>query len=197
MVHILKICLLVVCERAAELALLVEGLGVVAETHLEEWLIKPAEEEDYEQLYTDDNQIKLFAPDESVSWVATPIVEDWGHGGPLARDDWSHAGGLPKVDTMVTLIGSFQPHNDPFFMNSREVYDDDYKHEHWDEEAPGTPRLRANGYYSETDVGMVGDRDHDDHLQQPLMGGSNYGSARYGNTTPRGFRYAYFKFSCF
>lgn len=172
---------------AAELALLVEGVGAVTESRLEEWLIKPAEEEDYEQFYTDDNQIKLFAPDEAVSWVATPIVDDWVHGGPLARtrsDDWSH-GRLPKVDPMVTLIGSFQPNND--FMHSQE--DDDYKHEHWDEEAPGTPRFGANGYYSETDMAMLGDRDHDDHLQQALLGGSNYGSGRYGNTTPRG-RYA-------
>lgn len=174
--------------------MLVEGLGAVTEAHLEEWLIKPAEEDDYEQLYTDDNQIKLFAPDEAVSWVATPIVDDWGHGGPLARarsDDWSHLGGLPKVDPMVTLIGSFQTSNDPFLADSQDVYDiDDFKHEQWDEEAPGTPRFGGGGYYSETDVGMVGERDHDDHLQHPLLGGSNYGSGRYGNTTPRG-RYAH------
>ncbi|KAG0609004.1 hypothetical protein M758_8G149900 [Ceratodon purpureus] len=172
-------------DVSAELALLVEGLGVVTESHLEEWLIKPAEEEDYEH-YTDDNQIKLFAPDEGVSWVATPIVDDWGHAGGLVRTG-SHdlQNILPKVDPMVTLLGSFQNDNDQC-MNSREVCDDDYKHEHWDEEAPGTPRFGANGYYSETDMGMVGDRDNDDHLQHPLLGGSNYESGRYGNTTPRG-----------
>ena len=163
-----------------------EGLGVVAESHLEEWLIKPAEEEDYEH-YTDDNQVKLFAPDEAVSWVATPIVDDWGaHNSGLFRTG-SHdlQSVLPKVDPMVALLGSFQANND-HFMNSREVYDDDNKNEHWDEEAPGTPRFGANGYYSETDMGMVGDRDNDDHLQHPLLGGSNYEAGRYGNTTPRG-----------
>lgn len=158
---------------------------MVAESHLEEWLIKPAEEEDHEH-YTDDNQIKLFAPDEAVSWVATPIVDDWGHIGGLVRTG-SHdlQNILPKVDPMVTLLGSFQNSNDQF-MNSREAYDDDYKHEHWDEEAPGTPRFGANGYYSETDMSMVGDRDNDDHLQRSLLGGSIYGSGRYGNSTPGG-----------
>jgi hypothetical protein len=110
-----------------------------------------------------------------------------GHVGGLVRTG-SHdlQSVLPKVDPTVAMLGSFQNNNNDHFMNSREVYDDDYKHEHWDEEAPGTPRFAANGYYSETDVGMVGDRDNDDHLQQPLLGGSNYGSARYGNITPRG-----------
>ena len=167
-----------------------EGLGVVTESHLEEWLVKPAEEDEYEQFYSDDNQIKLFGPDESVSWVASPIVDDWGHSGPLARtrsDDWSYGSAIPKVDPMVSLIGSFQAHSDsPCFMNAS--HDDDlYKHEHWtDEEAPGTPRFGAHGYYSETDVAMVGD--HDDHLQHPLLGGSNYETGRYGNPAHHGLR---------
>lgn len=179
---------LVVC--AAELALLVEGLGVVTESHLEEWLVKPAEEDsEYEQFYSDDNQIKLFAPDESVSWVASPIVDDWGHSGPLARsrsDDWSYGSAIPKVDPMVSLIGSFQGHSDMNGSHDDELYK---HHEHWtdEESGPGTPRFGTpNGYYSETDVGMV--RDQEDHLQQPLLGGSNYETGRYGNTAHRGLR---------
>lgn len=49
------------------------------------------------------------------------------------------------------------------------------------------PRFGAGGYYSETDVGMVGD--HEDQLQHALLGHSNYGSPRYGsNYSPRGLR---------
>ncbi|XP_024361211.1 monosaccharide-sensing protein 2 isoform X2 [Physcomitrium patens] len=174
-------------EDVSELALLVEGVGVVAECRLEEWLIKPTEDEDYEQ-YIDGNQIKLFAPDERVNWVATPIVDDWGsqhHSGLARTGNRDLLSVFPKVDPMVTLLGSFQ--NTDHFMHSREFFDDDYKPEHWDEEAPETPRFGGNGYYSETDIGgMVGDRDAHDHLRRPLLGGSNYGSGRFGNAISRG-----------
>lgn len=162
-------------------------MGVVAECRLEEWLIKPTEDEDYEQ-YIDGNQIKLFAPDERVNWLATPIVDDWGsqhHSGLARTGNRDLLSVFPKVDPMVTLLGSFQ--NTDHFMHSREFFDDDYKPEHWDEEAPETPRFGGNGYYSETDIGgMVGDRDAHDHLRRPLLGGSNYGSGRFGNAISRG-----------
>lgn len=176
---------------AAELALLVEGLGVVAEAHLEEWLIRPSEkftEEDTE--YVDDNQIKLFGPDESVSWVATPIVDDWGsqqHTGLLRSGSQDLHSLLPRVDPMVLLLGSFQ--NSEHFLTSREVYDGDHKREHSDEEDPEDPETPKFGVkrsfrnsLSETDMAaLLGDGD--DHLQAPLLGGSNYECGRF---TPRG-----------
>lgn len=171
-------------DVSAELALLVEGLGVVTESRLEEWLIKPAGGDEYEH-YMEDNLIKLFAADEGVSWVATPIVDDWGHGGLARTGSHDFQSVLPKLDTTVALLGNFQMNNYDY-MTSRDVYDDEYKHDRrWDEEAPRTPRYGAQGYYSETDMGMVESRDNDDSLQLPLIGGSAYGTGRYGNLTPR------------
>lgn len=133
----------------------------------------------------EDNLIKLFAADEGVSWVATPIVDDWGHGGLARTGSHDFQSVLPKLDTTVALLGNFQMNNYDY-MTSRDVYDDEYKHDRrWDEEAPRTPRYGAQGYYSETDMGMVESRDNDDSLQLPLIGGSAYGTGRYGNLTPR------------
>lgn len=167
---------------AAEMALLVEGLGVVAESHLEEWLVKPAEkmtEED--EPFVEEGQIKIYGPDESVTWVATPIVDDFGvhqHSGILQTDSHDLHSVLPLIDPIVTLLGNLQHHADQFLV-SHEVYDDDHKVEQWDEEAPGTPRFGASGYHSETDMGDV-----DENLQTPLLGGSTR-SGRYNSVTPR------------
>lgn len=158
--------------------MLVEGLGVVAESHLEEWLIRPAEKLTEDDDPADENHIKLFGPNEALSWVATPIVDD---GGSVQYSGYVHHGSLdphsvlPMVDPTVTLMGSFQKPD--YLLSSRDIYDDENKTENWDEEAAWSPRQGGNGYHSETDMGIV--RDADSSLQAPLIGGSNYGSGKY------------------
>jgi hypothetical protein len=184
-------------DVSAELALLVEGLGVVHEAHLEEWLVRPAEKVLADgELHFEEGQFELYGPDETMAWVATPIIDETGsyqhhHGLRQALSaDLVH--NVPLIDPMVTLLGSVQnnvdPNNvDPFFIPSHDnnISEDDHHklHDHWDEEAPETPRFRNSGYHSDTEIGTMAaaDMDDDDQLQSPLLTQSNYGSGRYNN----------------
>jgi len=152
--------------------LLVEGLGVGGETQLEEWLLKPADRvlDDDEESVIEEGQIKLFGPEES-SWFATPITDESGSHALLSRHDSAH----PLVDPMVTLLGSFQTPFD-YNLTSHDVATEvDQKIEQWDDESQ-TPRHGDSGFYSDNDLGMVGD--FDETLDAPLLSGNKYGSAK-------------------
>lgn len=55
----MQLSVLICCE--AELALLIEGLGVVAESHLEEWLVRPAKKSTENDDPADENHTKTKA----------------------------------------------------------------------------------------------------------------------------------------
>jgi len=116
-----------------EMSLLVEGLGVGAETHIEEWLLKPSEKlakEDDEDSVIEEGQIKLFGPDDS-TWVATPIVDEFGHSiaNTLSRSAMAESRLSQFLDPVVTMMGSVQnSFHDMGFMS----HDDDENR--WDEE---------------------------------------------------------------
>ncbi|CAM6009600.1 unnamed protein product [Sphagnum balticum] len=159
-------------DVTGELTLLVEGLGVGGETQLEEWLLKPADRvlDDDEESVIEEGQIKLFGPEES-SWFATPITDESGSHALLSHHDSGHT----LVDPMVTLLGSFQTPFD-YNLTSRDVAtEDDQKIEQWDDESQ-TPRHGDSGFYSDNDLGMVGD--FDETLDAPLLSGNKYGSAK-------------------
>ncbi len=152
--------------------MLVEGLGVGGETQLEEWLLKPADRvlDDDEESVIEEGQIKLFGPEES-SWFATPITDESGSHALLSHHDSGH----PLVDPMVALLGSFQTPFD-YNLTSRDVATEDaQKIEQWDDESQ-TPRHGDSGFYSDNDLGMVGD--FDETLDAPLLSGNKYGSAK-------------------
>ncbi|CAK9883082.1 unnamed protein product [Sphagnum jensenii] len=159
-------------DVTGELTLLVEGLGVGGETQLEEWLLKPADRvlDDDEESVIEEGQIKLFGPEES-SWFATPITDESGSHALLSHHDSGHS----LVDPMVTLLGSFQTPFD-YNLTSRDVAtEDDQKIEQWDDESQ-TPRHGDSGFYSDNDLGMVGD--FDETLDAPLLSGNKYGSVK-------------------
>ncbi|KAK4842695.1 hypothetical protein QYF36_026237 [Acer negundo] len=58
-----------------EMALLVEGLGVAGDTSLEEYIIGPANVfVDDQDVSADKDEIKLYGPEEGLSWVARPVT---------------------------------------------------------------------------------------------------------------------------
>ncbi|GMJ09833.1 tonoplast monosaccharide transporter2 [Hibiscus trionum] len=84
----------------AEMALLVEGLGVGGETSIEEYIITPAngDIEDLE-ISADRDRIKLYGADPGLSWVARPVTE---HGTLDLVSPIQSA--LSHVDPVVTIF---------------------------------------------------------------------------------------------
>ncbi|KAJ7944029.1 Monosaccharide-sensing 2-like protein [Quillaja saponaria] len=93
--------------KQVKLALLIEGLGIGAETSIEEYLITPANELNINQ-ETDEGKdyIKLYGPDESLSLVAKPVT---GQITLSMRSQHRSFGNQnpPLKDPLVTLIRSF------------------------------------------------------------------------------------------
>lgn len=117
---------------AGEMSLLVEGLGVGAETHIEEWLLKPSEKpsKDDDDSVMEDGQIKLYGPDDS-TWIATPIVDEFGHSmaNALSRSQMTESRMSQFLDPVVTMMGSVQ--NSFHDMGLMSQDDDENR---WDEE---------------------------------------------------------------
>ncbi|KAJ6351938.1 hypothetical protein OIU76_001200 [Salix suchowensis] len=62
-------------DVSGEMALLTEGLGIGGETSIEEYIIGPADElADGQEATVDKDKIKLYGPEEGLSWVAKPVT---------------------------------------------------------------------------------------------------------------------------
>ncbi|KAL6641386.1 hypothetical protein ACP70R_019567 [Stipagrostis hirtigluma subsp. patula] len=96
-------------DVSGEMALLVEGLGVGKDTRIEEYIIGPDDELADEGLAPDPEKIKLYGPEEGLSWVARPVRGQSALGsalGLMSRHGSMVSQGKPLVDPVVTLFGS-------------------------------------------------------------------------------------------
>ncbi|XVE56297.1 hypothetical protein DITRI_Ditri03aG0227400 [Diplodiscus trichospermus] len=158
-------------DVSGEMALLVEGLGVGGETSLEEYIIGPADElADGQEPTADKDKIRLYGPEEGLSWVAKPVTGQSILG--LASRQGSMVNqSVPLMDPLVTLFGSVHekvPETGstrsmlfPNFGSMFSTAEPYVKNEHWDEES-----LQGDGadYASDTAGG-----DSDDNLHSPLI----------------------------
>ncbi|KAK4428300.1 Monosaccharide-sensing protein 2 [Sesamum alatum] len=162
-------------DVSGEMALLVEGLAVGGETSLEEYIIGPADELGEDQEPTvDKDHIKLYGPEEGLSWVAKPVTGQsrlslTSRQGSMANQN------MPLMDPLVTLFGSVHeklPETGsmrsmlfPNFGSMFSTAEPNIKNEEWDEESL---QREGDGYASD-----AGDADSDDNLQSPLISRQN------------------------
>ena len=92
------------------MALLVEGLGVGKDTHFEEYIIGPDDELADDGLAPDPEKMKLYGPEEGVSWIARPVRGGQSALGSalglMSRHGSMVSQGKSLVDPLVTLFGS-------------------------------------------------------------------------------------------
>jgi len=160
--------------RTAEMALLVEGLGVGGDTTIEEYLIDPdtgfVEEQDPTAVK---DQIKLYGPEEGRSWVARPVTGQ-SMLGIASRQGSMQNPSVPLMDPIVTLFGSVHeklPEQGsmrsvifPTFGSMFSIAGKDSKNEEWGEEnVPDDDEDYAH------DDGGDDEAEDDDNLQSPLI----------------------------
>ncbi|KAI5660880.1 hypothetical protein M9H77_20203 [Catharanthus roseus] len=157
-------------DVSGEMALLVEGLAVGGETSIEEYIIGPADELDDEYEAADDKEhIKLYGPEQGMSWVAKPITGQSSLG-LVSRQGSLVNQSVPLMDPLVTLFGSVHeklPETGsmrsmlfPNFGSMISTTEPHVKHEEWDEES----QREGEGYMSDAH-----DADSDDNLHSPLI----------------------------
>ncbi|KZV41494.1 Tonoplast monosaccharide transporter2 isoform 1 [Dorcoceras hygrometricum] len=158
-------------EIRGEMALLVEGLVVGGETSIEEYIIGPADGLDENQdPSVDKDRIKLYGPEEGLSWVARPVTCQ-SRLSLVSRQGSMVNQSIPLMDPLVTLFGSIHeklPETGsmrsmlfPNFGSMFSTAEPHIKNEEWDEES-----LQREG---EGNTSEVGDGDSDDNLQSPLI----------------------------
>lgn len=152
------------------MALLVEGLGVGGETSIEEYIIGPSNElaDDYDPS-ADKDKIKLYGPEQGLSWVARPVTGQSTIGLVSRHGSMANQSGL--VDPLVTLFGSVHerlPESGsmrstlfPHFGSMFSVGGNQPRNEEWDEESLAR---EGDEYASEAAGG-----ESDDNLQSPLI----------------------------
>uniref|UniRef100_A0A7N0UTR0 Major facilitator superfamily (MFS) profile domain-containing protein n=1 Tax=Kalanchoe fedtschenkoi TaxID=63787 RepID=A0A7N0UTR0_KALFE len=158
-------------DVSGEMALLVEGLGFGGEASIEEYIIGPADElAGDEGVEAGKSHIKLYGPEEGLSWVAKPVTGQSILG--LASRQGSVASqSIPLMDPMVTLFGSVHDNLPetgsmksmlfPNFGSMFSTTEPQVKHEGWDVESP-----RMEG---DDDRSDGSGEDSDDNLQSPLI----------------------------
>ncbi|KAL5562319.1 hypothetical protein UlMin_032066 [Ulmus minor] len=157
-------------DVAGELALLVEGLGVGGDTSIEEYIIGPANDlTDEHDISEDKDQIKIYGPEQGLSWVARPVTGQSTIGLVSRHGSLVNQGSL--VDPLVTLFGSVHeklPETGsmrstlfPHFGSMFSVGGNQPRNEEWDEES----LLREGEDYALDGAG----NDSDDNLQSPLI----------------------------
>ncbi|XP_043714320.1 monosaccharide-sensing protein 2-like [Telopea speciosissima] len=160
-------------DVAGEMALLVEGLGVGGETSIEEYIIGPANDltDEHDPTAAKD-QIKLYGPEEGLSWVARPVTGQ-STLGLVSRHGSMENQSVPLMDPLVTLFGSVHeklPETGsmrsmlfPNFGSMFSVAEHQHgRNEPWDEESQ--QQRDGEDYASE-----AGGGDSDDNLQSPLL----------------------------
>ncbi|XP_062081518.1 monosaccharide-sensing protein 2-like [Humulus lupulus] len=157
-------------DVAGEMALLVEGLGVGGDTSIEEYIIGPANELADEQDPSDEkDQIKLYGPDQGLSWIAKPVTGQSALGLVSRHGSMVNPSGL--VDPLVTLFGSVHEKLPeagsmrsmlfPHFGSMFSVGGNQPRNEDWDEES----LVREGEGYNSDAAGA----DSDDNLHSPLI----------------------------
>ncbi|KAB1221020.1 Monosaccharide-sensing protein 2 [Morella rubra] len=158
-------------DVSGEMALLVEGLGVGGDTSLEEYIIGPDNDiADNQDPYDEKDQIKLYAPEEGLSWIARPVAGQSTLGLVSRHGSMASRSGL--VDPLVTLFGSVHeklPETGsmrsmlfPHFGSMFSMGGNQTRQEEWDEES-----LAREGEECPSDAAAAGDSD--DNLQSPLI----------------------------
>ncbi|KAH8510165.1 hypothetical protein Peur_051869 [Populus x canadensis] len=158
-------------DVAGELALLVEGLGVGADTSIEEYIIGPANDfTDEHDISADKDQIKLYGSEQGLSWVARPVSGQSAIGLVSRRGSMANQN-VPLMDPLVTLFGSVHeklPEQGsmrsmlfPHFGSMFNVGENQPRNEDWDVESHAR---EGEDYASDGDAG-----DSDDNLQSPLI----------------------------
>ncbi|EPS57524.1 hypothetical protein M569_17293, partial [Genlisea aurea] len=171
-------------DVSGEMALLVEGLGVGAETSIEQYIIT-ADNEDNASVHKD--QIKLYGAEEGKSWMAKPVREP-STLAMLSRHGSVANPNVPLMDPMVTLFGSIHervpqtggsmlfPNFGSMFNMADQQHNTSARPENWDEENPNNDAGdRAS------DAGSGGDSDDDENnLRSPLLNNDDNGSEQLG-----------------
>ncbi|XP_073001369.1 monosaccharide-sensing protein 2-like [Typha latifolia] len=158
-------------DVSGEMALLVEGLGVGADTSIEEYIIGPANDLiDDQEAPADEEQITLYGPEEGLSWVARP-VKGQSALGLISRHGSIESQNVPLMDPLVTLFGSVHEKLPemgsmrsmlfPNFGSMFSVAEQQNKPDQWDDES-----VQREGEDDASD-GIGGDSD--DNLQSPLL----------------------------
>ncbi|GAV65843.1 Sugar_tr domain-containing protein [Cephalotus follicularis] len=157
-------------DVSGELALLVEGLGIGGETSIEEYIIGPSDELADGQETNEKDKIKLYGPEEGLSWVARPVTGQSSLA-LVSRQGSMAQQSVPLMDPLVTLFGSVHEKMPemgsmrstlfPNFGSMFSTADPHVKNEQWDEES-----LRREG--EDYPVEATGG-DSDDELHSPLM----------------------------
>lgn len=159
-------------DVSGEMALLVEGLGVGGETSIEEFVLCPANELTDDQEPTAEGEIiRLYGPQEGVSWVARPVTGQ-SMIGLTSRQGSIVNQNVPLVDPLVTLFGSVHEKLPemgskgsmlfPHFGSMFSVAGQQPKHEEWDVESLAR---EGEDYTSDAAAGA----DSDDNLESPLI----------------------------
>lgn len=153
------------------MALLVEGLGVGGETSIEEYIIGPANDvTDDQDISADRDLIKIYGPEQGLSWVAKPVTGQSSIGIVSRRGSMANQS-VPLMDPVVALFGSIHeklPNTGsmrsmlfPHFGSMFSVGGNQTRNEEWDEES----QTREDEDYPSD----VGGGDSDDNLQSPLI----------------------------
>lgn len=151
------------------MALLVEGLGVGGETSIEEYIIGPANDlADDHDPSAEKDKIKLYGPEQGLSWVARPVT------GQSVVGLVSRHGSMATqsmVDPLVTLFGSVHeklPETGsmrsalfPHFGSMFSVGGNQPRNEEWDEES----LAREGEEYTSDAAGA----ESDDNMHSPLI----------------------------
>lgn len=175
-------------DVSGEMALLVEGLGVGGDTSIEEYIIQPAEDlGDEHESVSEYGQIKLYGPEEGLSWIAKPITSATGTQGFLSRHGSVETQSVPLMDPMVTLFGSLRSVTNEHLPEGGSMRStifpelgsmwnvaerqDDGKNDQWDVES--VQRGNAGEEYGSDDAAG----DLDENLNSPLL--SRHTSGRW------------------
>ncbi|KAJ9153262.1 hypothetical protein P3X46_026720 [Hevea brasiliensis] len=153
------------------MALLVEGLGIGGETSIEEYIIGPANDvTDDQDISVDKDHIKLYGPEQGLSWVAKPVTGRSTISLVSRRGSMKNQS-VPLMDPLVTLFGSIHeklPDTGsmrsmlfPRFGSMFSVGGNQARNEEWDEES----QTREGEDYPSDAAGG----DSDDNLQSPLI----------------------------
>lgn len=159
-------------DVSGELALLVEGLGIGGETSIEEYMIGPADEAGDQEPTSENGRIKLYGPEEGLSWVAKPAARQSSLA-LISRQGTMTNQSVPLMDPLVTLFGSVHEKlpetgsmKSMLFPNFGSMFsttaDPRGKDEEWDEES--VQREEGEDYGSE-----AGEGDDDENLHSPLI----------------------------
>ncbi|KAL5705983.1 Monosaccharide-sensing protein 2 [Ranunculus cassubicifolius] len=158
-------------DVSGEMALLVEGLGISGETSLEEYIIGPADDlADDEETGADKDQIRLYGPEQGLSWVARP-VDGQSAIGLASRHGSILSQTKSFMDPMVTLFGSVHERlpeqgsmRSMYFPNFGSMFSMAETHgrtDQWDAES-----VQRDGEESTSDAEG---EDSDDNLESPLL----------------------------